>query len=453
MWTAWLLLGLLMLASIVSFVDRQVVAIVVEPMKADLAISDSQIGWLYGVFAVFYALAAWPIAFMADRYSRKHIIAAGIFVWSLMTIACGLSRQFWHVLWARVGVGVGEASLSPATVSMVGDLFPREQIPLALSIFQTAAVMGSGIAFLIGGLVLEMVQTSAAVELPWLGQLQPWQLTFIYVGLPGVLLSVVFLLIREPQRRVAPPKSTSMAPLKSFYQQNRKAIVLHHLGFLSFALAGYAFVFWSVSYFVRVHGVPAAEAAQTFGWIFLLTGPLGPVLAALFARWLNARGRRDGNIVAGMLLGVLGVPVVVLIQFMPHEDWAYLLYIPAMILVNAPFGLANGSLPVIAPAAIHAQVAAIYLFVVSIGNLLGPPIAGFFNEVVFPQADGVRFSIISVVMLFGLLGGVLLQFARAPYAAALLRREQQLEQQSERQTEQQVEQELQASAGTGVTDS
>ena len=150
-WTAWAVLALLMLASIVSFVDRQVVAIVVEPMKVDLAISDSQVGWLNGVFAVFYAIAAWPIALMADSKSRKHIIAIGIFFWSVMTIACGLSRHFWQVFVARIGVGIGEASLGPATVSMTGDLFPREQIPLALSVFQTAAVMGSGIAFIIGG--------------------------------------------------------------------------------------------------------------------------------------------------------------------------------------------------------------------------------------------------------------------------------------------------------------
>ncbi len=420
---AWLLLALLMVASIVSFVDRQVVAIVVEPMKVDLAISDSQIGWLYGVFAVFYAVAAWPLAYLADRYSRKHIIAVGVFVWSLMTIACGLSRNFWQVLTARVGVGIGEASLGPATVSMVGDTFPRRQIPLALSVFQTAAVMGSGLAFLIGGLVLELVQGSQPVVLPWVGALKPWQLTFIYVGVPGLLLSGVFLLITEPQRRELNPPAHGIEPLRQFYRTNTKAMMLHHGGFLAFALAGYAFVFWTVSYFVRVHGEDAAQAAQAFGLIFLLTGPLGPVLAALLARRLTERGHHDGNIRAAQILGTLGIPCVVLIQFLPSAQWAYLMYIPAMIFVNAPFGLANGSLAVVAPRAIHAQVAAVYLFVVSIGNLLGPPVAGFFNEVVFPETDGVRFSMISVVLMFGLAGTVLLQLARKPYARAYARME------------------------------
>ena len=141
----------------------------------------------------------------------------------------------------------------------------------------------------------------------------------------------------------------------------------------------------------------------------------------MFARRLNEQGRRDGNIVAGMWLGALGVPCIIAIQFAPSELVAYLLYIPAMIFVNAPFGLANGSLPVIAPGRIHAQVAAIYLFVVSIGNLLGPPIAGYFNETVFPEADGVRYSIISLTIGYGVLGVLLLQLARKPYAAALAR--------------------------------
>jgi MFS family permease len=425
--SAWLILLLLMLASVVSFVDRQVVAIVVEPMKHDLAISDTEIGWLYGVFAVFYALAAWPIALAADRRSRKHIIAVGIFFWSVMTIACGLSRQYWQILLARIGVGVGEASLGPATVSMVGDLFPRSQIPLALSVFQTAAVMGSGLAFLIGGIVLSVVEGAAPMRLPWIGELAPWQQTFVYVGIPGLLLAALFLFLREPQRRTAVAGQSTLPVLREFYRNNLKAICCHHLGFLAYALLGYAFVFWSVSYFVRVHGMPAADAAQTFGWIFLLTGPIGPVLAALFARYLNDRGHADGNIIAGMVAGVLAVPCIVLIQFMPSAQWAFVLYVPAMILVNAPFGLANGSLPVIAPAAIHAQVAAIYLFVVSIGNLLGPPIAGFFNEVVFPEAQGVRYSIVTLTLVFGVIGMALLQMARKPYGKALVAMNEQLQ--------------------------
>ena len=145
---AWFVVFVLILASLIAFIDRQVVAIVVDPIKEDLGVGDTEIGWLYGVFALFYAFAALPIASLADRKSRKHIIAIGIFLWSLMTIACGLTRNFWQILFARIWVGIGEATLSPSTTSLIGDYFPRRDIPLALSIFQTGPIIGTGLCLL-----------------------------------------------------------------------------------------------------------------------------------------------------------------------------------------------------------------------------------------------------------------------------------------------------------------
>ena len=420
---AWFVIGVLVLAALVAFIDRQIVAIVVDPMKEDLGVGDTQIGWLYGVFAVFYAVAALPIAWLADRKSRKHIIAAGIFLWSLMTMACGLSRSFWHVFAARVGVGVGEATLTPATTSLVGDYFPRDQIPLALSVFQTGAIMGSGIAFIIGGIVLNIVEQADPLVLPFVGELHPWQQTFVYVGAPGLLLAVLLLFLREPTRRSADGSAqqdqASLAEILQFYRRNALTLTFHHLGFLSFVLMGYAFVFWTVSFFVRVHGYEAADASQIFGWIFLLTGPLGPVLVALFARWLSKRGRQDANITAGMVGGLLSIPTIIIIQFVPSAMWAIVLYVPAMIFINSPFGIAAGSWPVIAPPNMRAQVAAFYMLVVSFGMMIGPPLAGAFNEYVFPGPEGVRYSLVTLTSVFGLMGGVLLWMGRRHYAKSL----------------------------------
>ncbi len=417
---AWAVVGVLVLAALVAYIDRQVVAIVVDPMKADLGVNDAQIGWLYGVFAVFYAIAALPIAWLADRKSRKFIIAAGIFFWSLMTMACGLSRSFWHVLLARIGVGVGEATLSPAATSLVGDFFPRRRVPLALSIFQTGAIMGSGIAFIIGGYVLGLVQEAPPLTLPIFGELRPWQQTFVYLGAPGLLVALLFALLREPARRSgAQVGGGRLRDLSAFYRSNLKALMLHHLGFLSLVLAGYAFVFWTVSYFVRVHGYEAAEASLIFGWIFLIAGPVGPILVALLARRLSDQGAADANIVGGMVGGAAAILIILAIQFTPSAFWAFVLYVPAMAAINSPFGIAAGALPVITPPNLRAQVAAVYLFVTSVGMLLGPPITGVFNEYVFPEGEGVRYSLVTVSSVFGLLGLALLQLARKPYALSL----------------------------------
>ena len=422
---AWFVVAVLIVAALVAYVDRQVVAIVVDPMKEDLGVGDAQIGWLYGVFAVFYAIAALPIAWLADRKSRKIIIAAGIFFWSLMTMACGLTRTFWNILLARVGVGVGEATLTPATTSLIGDYFPRQQVPLALSVFQTGPIMGSGIAFIIGGYVLGVVQDAQPLVLPYFGELRPWQQTFVYLGAPGLLLAFLFLVIREPVRRAGPTSAAGgFSELFAFYRHHARTLTLHHFGNLSLVLAGYAFVFWTVSFFVRVYGYDAAQASQIFGWIFLVAGPLGPLAVAVLARRLSDRGHRDANVLAGMIGGASAVVVILLVQAAPSAFWAFVLYVPAMMAINSPFGIASGALPVITPPNLRAQVAAVYLFVVSIGMMVGPPITGAFNQYVFPEQEGVRYSLVTVTAIFGLIGIVLLQLARKPYAASLAEADQ-----------------------------
>ena len=412
----------LIFAALIAFIDRQVVAIVVDPMKEDLGVGDAQIGWLYGVFAVFYAVAGLPIAWMADRKSRKHIIAAGIFLWSFMTMACGLTRNFWQILLARIGVGVGEATLSPATTSLIGDYFPREKIPLALTVFQIGPVVGSGIAFVIGGLVLSIVENTEPLVLPWFGELRPWQQTFVYLGLPGVVLAFLFLLIREPVRRMLPGSSGASPSNREtieFYRDNFKTLALHHFGFLSLNLMGYAFVFWTVSYFVRVHGYEAATASQIFGWIFLLAGPVGPILITLLARRLNDKGHADGNITAGMIGGLFAFVFILMIQFVPSATWAFALYVPAMAAVNSPFGIAAGALPVITPPHMRAQIAAIYMLVGALGMMIGPPLAGAFNEYLFPGPEGVRYSLITLTCMFGSIAAVCLWFCRRHYAVSM----------------------------------
>ncbi len=395
-------------------------------MKEDLGVGDTEIGWLYGVFALFYAFAALPIAALADTKSRKHIIAIGIFLWSLMTIACGLTRNFWQILFARIWVGIGEATLSPSTTSLIGDYFPRRDIPLALSIFQTGPIIGTGIAFIIGGVVLDLVQQAEPMVLPVIGALKPWQQTFVYVGIPGMFLAAFFLLIREPTRRPLASSvdgETNAQSLSDFYREHAMTIFFHHAGFISLVLTGYAFVFWSVSFLVRVHGMEAAEASQYFGWIFVFFGPLGPLIVAWIAKGLSDKGRADANITAGMLGGILTLPTVLLLQAAPSATWALILYGPALLAVNSPFGIASGALPVITPPHLRARVAAIYMLTGAFGMLFGPPLAGAFNEFVFPGPDGIKYSMITMTTSFGLIGVAFLWAGRRHYAESMNRAE------------------------------
>jgi MFS family permease len=422
-WLAWSVVVLLVLASLVAYVDRQVVAIVVEPMKQDLELTDAEVGWLYGIFAVFYALAALPIAWLADNRSRTATIGIGVGFWSIMTAGGGIAQNFWQLLFVRMGVGVGEATLTPATNSLLGDYFPREKLPLALSVYQLGPIIGSGLAFVIGGVVLATVMSLEPMTIPGIGELHPWQQTFVWLGLPGIALALVFFVMPEAVRRVpvGGRGNSGFGPVLAFYRENTRTLVCHHFGCLFLNLMGYAFVFWTVSYFVRVHGLPAPEASQTFGWIFAVFGSLGPLLMAMLGRQLEMRGRADGNITAALVGGMLAIPFMVAVQFAPNATVAFWLYAPAMCFINSPFGIANGALPVIAPPPIRAQVAAVNMLVIAFGMMVGPPLAGYFNTTVFPGPDGVRYSIITLVLVFGILGCALLWLARAPYAESYRR--------------------------------
>jgi MFS family permease len=419
---AWFIVGILVVASLVSYVDRQIVAILVGPMKADLHVGDSTIGWLYGIFALFYAVAGIPLAMLADRYTRSKLIAAGIFFWSIMTALSGLARNFVQLLLVRIGVGVGEAVLTPATSSLIADLFPRPKIPLAVSVFQGGATIGSGLAFVVGGFVLGIVQSAGRTHVPLLGELSPWQKVYLVCGIPGLVLAPLILMLRDPRRRELrgdEPAGANWAAILEFYRANRATLLLHHVGFLFLALMGFGFVFWSVSFFARVHGMEPAKAAQIFGCIQMVAGPLGSVAAPALAARLLRNGRRDAHIAVAMLGGICAMGSIMLIQAMPTAAAAFICYVPALFFVSSPFGLAYGSLPVIAPAPMRAVVTSVFMLVVNLGMLLGPPIAGLFNEHIYPGAGGIRWSLLTVTPIFGIAGFTVLALCRRHYASSL----------------------------------
>ena len=425
---AWWVVFVLGLALIVSYIDRHIVSILVEPIKRDLGISDARAAWLFMGFAIFHALAGLPLARIADRKSRRMLISIGIVAWSAMTIGCGLARNFWQLMVARVGVGVGEATLSPATTSLLGDYFPRERVPLAISVFHMGAVLGSGLAFLVGGFVVEFVQNAPPVEAPIYGTLRAWQLSFIYVGLPGVLVVFLMVTVREPIRRLirnrdgAVQSKASLRELGAFYRLNWRTFTLHHLGVSSLNLFGWAFVFWTPTFFLRVHGIPAGEAAQMFGAIFTILGPLGTLSAPILARYLGGRGRKDANMLAMMAGAFVSIPAIISIQLLPDLSWVWFLYAPASLFVTMPFGLAQGSLAVVTPPHMRAQVASVYWVVVSvIGMGAGPVVAGLGSDILFTGEQGLRYSLTLVTVVFGPLGIGLLWLGRKPYARSLAR--------------------------------
>lgn len=199
---AWYVVGVLMVAYVFSFIDRQILNLLVGPIRRDLGISDTGMSVLMGFsFAVFYTAFGLPLGRIADSRSRRGLIGFGMAFWSLMTAACGLAQRYWQLVLLRIGVGVGEASLSPAAYSLIMDYFPPARRSLAISVYSMAIYLGAGLALLLGGVVIQVTSVAPSVGVPLLGEIRSWQAVMLAVGLPGLLAALLLLTVREPLRR------------------------------------------------------------------------------------------------------------------------------------------------------------------------------------------------------------------------------------------------------------
>ena len=421
---AWWVVAVLALGAAISYVDRQSLALVSEPLRHDLHFSDAQIGSLYGGFAVFYAVASLPLAWTVDRFSRRHVIALGVLLWALATMAFGVVEGFIAMYAARILVGIGEACLVPATYSIFGDLLPRARLPFAMNLFHVGAVAGSGFAFVFGGWLVTSLRHLPMQSLPFFGDIFSWQLLFFYVGLPALLLIPLLFTFQEPARRRSESIVQGVSPgswrgVWGFYRDNGALVLLHHGGATALLLLGYSFVFWTPSFFERVHGLAAEKASVYFGLIFIFSGVAG----CLFSAWLSQRrfdgGTLDAPLLIPMLSSLVLLPIIGLIQVVPSLPWVFALYVPAMFLINSPYGLLQGAMIQIAPPEIRARVAAVYMMFSALGNAIGPSIVGILNDGAFTGADGIRYSMLVMCGIFGIGGVLLLAMARGRFAKRL----------------------------------
>jgi MFS family permease len=408
---AWGALGVLMVAYTVSFIDRMILSLLIPPIQADLGISDTQISLLAGfAFAIFYTVMGIPLGRVADRWNRRNLIAIGITFWCLATAACGLARNYWQLFLARVGVGVGEAALSPAAYSMISDLFPRDQLGRAIAIYSVGLPVGSGLALLIGGAAVGALADLGPVTVPLIGTLSPWQLTFIVVGVPGVLVAFLVMLLREPERRdrVAVPPATPAAAgaaaaaapvgLIAFLGINRR-VLLHHFGGLSLlVIIVYGSTAWVPTFFIRSHGWTAAEIGYAYGVIFITCGAGGLLLGGQLAdRWWR-NGKTDAHLRVVLLSVATMAPSFALMPLVPSAEMAVALLALATFTSSLHGGVAGAALQLITPNELRGQMTAVYFFIANlIGLGLGPTAVALFTDYVFgdPLALGYSLAVLA----------------------------------------------------------
>lgn len=431
---AALVVCILSLAYTSAVIDRQVLTLLIEPIRRDLHVNDTEVSLLGGVaFTVFYTVCGLPLARLADRTNRRNLMAAGLALWSAMTGLCGFARGFWSLFAARVGVGIGEAALSPAAYSLLADYFPRRRLARVISAYSTGIYFGAGLALVIGGTVIRRMVDEGVQVFPFVGRLFPWQAVFLVVASLGLPVLLLMFGIREPQRRgvssLASYSSGSEWPaLRAFLRLNWAALCRLVGGFAIYGIAIGVYLFWAPTMMIRSFGWSAPRTGFTIGLLFLIFGTSGVLAGGWIADRLFALGQQDGIPRAAFLGICCGLPFLVLTPLMPDARLATAGLGITIFFLAFPQGLPAAALQVITPNNLRAQISAIYFLVANlIATAIGPVLPALITDHVYHNPLMVRYSIAIVVSVAVPLGGALLYSALEPYRASMERASQIIE--------------------------
>lgn len=421
--TAWYAVIVLMICYTYSFIDRLILAFLVTPLKHDLQLSDTQIGLLQGLaFSLFYSILSIPFGLAADRVNRRNLIAAGVLVWSLMTSLGSVARSFVTLAFTRTGVGLGEAALAPAAFSMIADYFPKERLSSALSVYAMGVQLGAGLALIAGGLVAQTVMHMAPVDVPLFGTLEPWRLTFLVVGAPGVLVVALLATLREPMRRTLQLAAGATRPRAGLSNAVSHLLVRWKstLGISVImacqAMSNYAFASWTPTFFERLHHWPRSQSGLALGLMTMICGCIGLFAGGrLSDRWMRA-GLHEAPLRVG-LISLAGVAVTfVPAMLAPSGGVTVALLVPAVFLLALPIGCSYASIQMIFPNEVRGTVSAIMLLVLNLlGLTLGTLLPGLLDDHLFHDEQMLGKSIAITAAVASLIGTLAALLTFAPY--------------------------------------
>ena len=418
---AWVTVVILLLAAVLAFVDRQIYGLMIDPIKADLRVSDEAMGWLGGpAFAIFYCVAGVPVGWAIDRFHRGWLIAIGIALWSAMTAACGLASTFVHLLLARIGVGVGEATLGPAAHSLMADLFERKRLPLAMGVFAVGVPMGVGLAFLFGGAVVEWV--TRAGDLPWGLNLRPWQGVFLIVGAPGLVMAAAIALWVPEPRGAGAGATDSRSPegLGVFWRAHRALVVSYLIGIGALTAVSYAQLTWLPAFFARRFGWSAGQIGPVISVLIIVFGGGGALGGGALAMRLAGRGRPDAGLWIIAIASAISIPLVACATRSADPRTALLLLAPSFLFGSCYVGLGPAVVQSIAPAALRGRIAAWNLMLTSLtGMAIGPLAVGAVTHRLFAADGRVGDSLALVSAVLGAVAVLALGFALPRYRTAV----------------------------------
>lgn len=413
---AWYVVFVLFLAYTFSAIDRQILTLLVEPVRSDLELSDFQISLLQGfAFSLLFAVAGFPIARLSDSRSRRKIIALGVTFWCLMTCLCGMARNFFQLFLARMGVGVGEATLSPAAASLLCDYFEPKKRALALSVYHLGYPIGGGLSLVAGAAIIDALAGVETVNLGMLGDFKPWQMAFIIVGLPGLLIAGMMFTFREPERRgVSVSDARAGMPLKEVlgYMLTRwKAYGAHFSAVSLMGMLAIGTTLWYPTFLIRTYGLTASQAGYSYGLIMGICGAAGILLGGWLSLQIARRGHIDANMRVMLLAASIKLVPVVIGPLMPTATLALVMMAVATFLGQVSVGVTTAAIQDITPNQMRAQATALMLFLVNIVGLgFGATFIAIITDFVFRDDQALRYSIVVSSLLIGPMVIALLAF-------------------------------------------
>ena len=389
----WYVTAVLMIAYMFSFLDRQIMNLMVGPIRHDLGISDSEFAALVGgAFGLFYATVGVALGWLADHYNRKVIVSLGVGAWSIMTALCGLSGSYARMFAARVGVAVGEATLSPSAYSMLADLFDKRTLPRAMGVYTFGIFLGVGLAYIVGGEVVAALEAVPRITLPLVGTLHSWQAVFLAVGLPGLLVAGWIATLREPQRH----GNTQRAPIIELFRfigRSPAMWVALFLGSAFYSVVSYADN-WYPELFIRTWGWDVKLSGRVNGISSIIAGPLGLIFAGWYSSYLMSRGREDACLRL-TAYGALAMGVCASVLPLMPTPWAMAaMLLPFKFLAGFPPVLITSAIQIVAPNRLRAQLGAVFLLSVGvIGVSAGPILPALLTDHVFHDDRALKYSL------------------------------------------------------------
>jgi len=396
---AWYTVVILTACYTLSFIDRQILGLLVGPIKKDFGVSDTQIGLLTGLaFSLFYTFLGLPLGRIADTRNRRNLIGVSVLLWSLFTGCCSLARSFWSLIFTRIGVGFGEAGLSPAAYSLFADTFPKERLGVALSIFYMGVFLGQSLALLVGGTTVQAVSHMSSITLPLLGTIAPWRITFLIAAVPGIPFALLVFTLREPLRRglLQAGGAAKLSARDTLRQVGMRWTSVAGIcgGMICQAICNYGFMAWVPTFFARTYHWTPGQTGRALGLIIATFGCLGMYVGGRVSdRWLK-KGIYD----APLRLGVpsaIGTAILFPLAFLSHSATCTIALIcPALFCLALPMGTAVAALQMIFPNQVRGQVSEFYLFCLNLGGLsIGPLMPGLLDDHVFHSEAAIGTSL------------------------------------------------------------